>query len=115
MTPIILSWPPRDLSSNARVHWAKKARATRKYRDDARLCTLAAKPTVPAEGCVALNIVFVPPHNRGDAANYPASIKAGIDGISDALGINDRRFVPNYAYAPAEKPGRVEITVEAAA
>lgn len=111
---IILPWPPSALSSNARGHWAKRARATAKYRDDARLCTLAAKPRVPDEGEIALTIRFVPPHNRFDRANYPAMLKAGLDGIADALGVNDRRFVPRFSYDEPQKPGRVEVTIGAA-
>lgn len=107
---ITLPWPPAALSSNARGHWTTRARATRKYRDDARLCTLAAKPSVPAEGEIALTIRFVPPHRRFDPANYPAMAKAGIDGIADALKVNDKRFAPVWTYAEPEKPGRVEVT-----
>lgn len=113
MTSIILPWPPAALSSNARVHWTKRARATRKYRDDARLCTLAAKPTIPATGDIAIAVRFVPPHGRYDRANMAAMAKAGLDGIADALGVNDRRFDPSFSYADPEKPGRVEITVSA--
>lgn len=113
MSLILLPWPPAALSSNARGHWAKKARATAKYRSDARLCTLAAKPSVPADGEIALTVRFVPPHNRFDAVNLPSMIKAGIDGIADALKCNDKRFVPTFTYSPAVKPGRVEIVVEA--
>jgi Holliday junction resolvase RusA-like endonuclease len=108
---ITLPWPPASLSSNARGHWATKSRATKKYRAEAALCTMAAKPIVPAEGEIALTIRFVPPHNRGDVVNYPALLKAGLDGVADALKVNDKRFAPQYLYAPAEKPGRVEITV----
>lgn len=111
MSLVVLPWPPSALSSNARGHWAKRARATRKYRDDARLATLAAKVPVPPEGEIALTVRFVPPHNRGDRANWPAMVKAGIDGLADALGCNDKRFVPAWTYAEPEKPGRVEITV----
>lgn len=111
---IILPWPPAALSSNSRCHWAKKARATAKYRSDARLCTLAAKPSVPAEGDIALTVCFVPPHNRFDVANLPAMLKAGLDGLADGLKVNDRRFVPQWTYAAPEKPGRVIITVEVA-
>lgn len=71
---IVLPWPPAELSSNARGHWAKKASATRKYRDDAMLCALAAKAVAPAEGEIALTIRFVPPNNRMDRANYPAMV-----------------------------------------
>lgn len=111
---IVLPWPPSALSSNARGHWSKRSRATAKYRDDARLCTLAAKVSVPAEGDIGLTIRFVPPNNRMDRANYPAMLKAGLDGVADALRVNDRRFVPSFTYADPEKPGRVEVTVEAA-
>lgn len=111
MTKVTLPWPPAALSSNARGHWAKKAAATKKYRADARILTVIAKPQVPAEGLIPLTIRFVPPHNRFDAVNLPAMIKAGIDGFSDAIGVNDKRISPVFTFAPAEKPGRVEITV----
>lgn len=111
MTVITLPWPPAALSSNARGHWAKKAAATKKYRADACTLTKAAKATVPAEGLIPLTIRFVPPHNRYDPSNMPAMLKAGLDGLADGLGCNDKRFVPNWTYEPAEKPGRIEITV----
>jgi crossover junction endodeoxyribonuclease RusA len=38
-------------------------------------------------------------------------MKPVFDGIADALGVNDKRFVPAYTFAPAEKPGRIEITI----
>lgn len=108
---ITLPWPPAALSSNARSHWATKARATKKYRGDAKLCALAAKPQIPSEGEIALTIRFVPPHRRFDRVNLPAMLKAGFDGLADALKVDDRRFVPTYTYAEPEKPGRVEVTV----
>lgn len=33
---------------------------------------------------------------------------------ADALGVNDRRFLPSFEFAEPEKPGHVLITVEAA-
>jgi crossover junction endodeoxyribonuclease RusA len=69
---------------------------------------------VPAAGDIAILVRFVPPHGRFDRANFPALFKAGIDGISDALGVNDRRFLPSYEYAEPEKPGCVIVTVGAA-
>lgn len=115
MSAIILPWPPAALSGNARLHWGQKARATRKYRADAKLCTLAAKPTVPAEGEIALTIRFVPPHNRMDRANYPAMVKAGLDGIADGLQVNDKRFNPTFEFSAPEKPGHVLVTIGGAA
>lgn len=31
--------------------------------------------------------------------------------IADALGVNDKRFLPAYEFYPPEKPGRVEVCV----
>ena len=31
---INLPWPPRELSPNARVHWAKKAKAAKAYKKE---------------------------------------------------------------------------------
>ena len=32
MIEVVLGWPPSDLSPNARLHWAKLARAKKHYR-----------------------------------------------------------------------------------
>jgi len=111
MTVIVLPFPPAGLSGHAKGHWRTKAALTKKHREWGRLATLEAKATAPAEGDIALHVRFVPPHNRGDRTNYPARLKASLDGIADALGVNDRRFIPTFTFAPAEKPGRVEITI----
>lgn len=68
---------------------------------------------VPSRGDIRLHIRFVPPDRRGDRTNFPNRVKPIIDGIADALGINDSRFVPSYEFSEPEKPGRVEIEVRA--
>ena len=41
-----------------------------------------------------VHLTFVPPDRRlRDADNCIAAAKAGLDGLADALGVNDRRFV----------------------
>jgi crossover junction endodeoxyribonuclease RusA len=37
-------------------------------------------------------------------------MKPYFDGIADALGVNDRRFWPAFAFAEPMKPGRVEVS-----
>ena len=32
MIELVLGWPPSNLSPNARLHWAKLARAKKQYR-----------------------------------------------------------------------------------
>jgi len=109
---ITLPWPPSSLSGHANGNrWAKSA-LTKKHRGWARAATMAASVTgIPASGDIALRITFVPPSLRGDRTNFANRMKPSIDGIADALGVNDSRFLPSYHFAAPEKPGRVEVVV----
>lgn len=92
MHELILPWPPRECSPNARVHWSKKAKAAKAYR---QLCWALAKQSSIAapDGMLALWIDFYPPDRRArDDDNLIAMFKSGRDGIADALGIDDKRF-----------------------
>lgn len=115
MSPTItLPFPPSSLSGHAKGHWRSKSGPTAKHREWARLATLAAAPSVPSEGDILVTMRFVPPDRRGDRTNYPNRMKAYLDGIADALGVNDARFLPRYEFAAPEKPGRVEVSVSEA-
>ncbi len=96
MTVIILPWPPRALSPNARVHWSRKAAATREYR---RVCAWQSvaqhvSPRLVQPGQrILLSTHFVPPSRRRyDRDNLIASIKAAFDGLADAMHVDDHRF-----------------------
>jgi hypothetical protein len=93
---IVLPFPPASLSGHAKGHWRSKSGPTAKFRLWAFQATLAAKPKVPSAGDIPIHIRFVPPI---------------FDGIADALGVNDSRFLPSYTFAEPEKPGRVEVHV----
>ena len=54
---------------------------------------------VPETGDIRISVTFYPPDRRGDRLNYPIRMKAYWDGIADALGVNDRRFLPVYHFA----------------
>ena len=101
---IVLPWPPSILSghANGNRRWEKIAE-TRKHRGWAKAATLAVMPTVPAEGDIHIRITFVPPNNRGDRTNYPNRMKPSIDGLAEALGVNDHRFLPSYAFLPPDR------------
>ena len=43
-----------------------------------------------------INVEYYPPTWRGDAQNVPASLKAYIDGIADAMRCDDRGFEVEY-------------------
>lgn len=108
--PIILPWPPSSLSGHAGGHWTAKSKPTAKHRAWAFAATKAARLTVPADGDIRLHIRFVPPDRRGDRTNFANRCKPLIDGIADALGVNDARFLPSYEFAEPKAPGCVEVT-----
>jgi len=91
---VVLPWPARDLHPNARVHWSKKAKSAKSYRLACFVLAKEAGLAFEGPGEVHLWITFnKPSRRRMDADNMVASIKAGIDGMADALKIDDSRFV----------------------
>lgn len=113
---VVLPWPSKDLSPNARVHWGKKASAVKKARK------AAAEYAWVAMGCrrpmwakAALEVTFNPPTKaRFDLDNAVARSKALFDGLSDALGIDDSMFEPTYSMGEVVNGGEVRITVREA-
>jgi len=70
-------------------------KAKQTYRDSCFFDTKAQIiGTIGAEGNVPVSIMFHPPRNSGDIDNMLAALKSGIDGMCDALGINDKRLRP---------------------
>ena len=112
---IVLPWPPKELSPNARVHWATKARKAKAYRAECRLLTLMAGASAP-EGLAVLALEFVAPDRRArDDDNLVAAFKAGRDGIAEALGVDDRRFVTEFRMSGETTPGgMVKVTIREA-
>ena len=96
MIELVLGCPPSNLSPNARLHWAKLARAKKQYRN---ACFSVSKEqlkkfnteNIPEK--LVLEMTFIPPDRRSyDRDNLVARMKSGIDGLADALKINDKRF-----------------------
>lgn len=110
---ISLPWPPKELNPNARAHFRTKAAAVKAYREQAHWLTIAAPvPLIRETDELLLSIVFYPPDKRRrDLDNMLSSIKAGLDGIADALLVNDQRFALNLRRAETVKHGRVVIVL----
>lgn len=108
---IELPFPPASLSGHAKGKWWNTSGIVAKHRDWAKAAALEAAIPVPDNGDIPLHIHFVPPDNRGDRCNYWNRCKAYIDGIAEALGINDKRFLPSKSFAKPEKPGRVIVEI----
>ena len=96
MIEVVLGWPPSELSPNARLHWARLAKAKKEYL---AICNSVSKEqlkkykydSLPER--LVLEMTFIPPDRRSyDRDNLVARMKAGIDGLADALRIDDKRF-----------------------
>ena len=113
--PIDLPWPDKALSPNARVHWSKRAAKAKHARLTAFILSAASIPLAdrrPRWPKVAMNVTFCPPDNRRrDLDNCIASLKHATDGISDAIGIDDRHFIPTYAMGEPVKGGLVRVSL----
>ena len=112
---IELPFPPASLSGHNTGHWRAKSAIVAKHRLWAKHATVAAGVTVPPSGDIRLLITFYPPDRRGDRVNYPNRLKPYLDGIADALKVNDSRFLPAYQFAEPTKPGKVVISIAEAA
>lgn len=112
---IELPWPPASLSGHNKGHWRSKSSVVSKHREWARLATMEAQPAVPAEGDIAIGIEFYPPDRRSDRCNFPNRMKPYLDGVADALRVNDRRFLPEYYFGAVVPRGKVVISIGAAA
>ena len=89
---IDLPFPPRDLHPNARVHWARKAKATKAAREVAQWMSCAYGPLDGVER-LDVTITFFPPDNRRrDIDGMLSASKALIDGIAESLEVDDSRW-----------------------
>jgi crossover junction endodeoxyribonuclease RusA len=112
---IVLPLPPRELSPNARPHWAAKARAVRRCREAAYLSSLAEHPCRPLQAAKVTARFFFRTRRRRDRDNLLASLKPAFDGIADARVVaNDSGMIhmPVEQYVDRTDP-RAEIAVEA--
>lgn len=117
---IIMAWPSRALSPNARVHWSKRAKAAKPYRllgFSKALAARAAHQLEPLGSAQPVEVVvtFLPPDRRGrDDDNMIGAFKSGRDGIADGLGVNDKMFRCTYRVGEPVKGGRVVVDVATA-
>jgi crossover junction endodeoxyribonuclease RusA len=115
---IVLPWPDKVLSPNARAHYRVVVPVKAAARENAAKATWAAAPVdvrravASGVGRIELTVRFYPPDKRHrDDDNMIGSFKAARDGIADGLKVNDRRFRAQYVIGEAEKPGRIEVVI----
>lgn len=113
-TTVTLPLPPKELSPNARVHWAARATATRRYREAAYLLALPSRPRRPMQVARVTARFFFKTRRRRDRDNLLASLKPAFDGLADAgLVADDSGLIhmPVEQHIDRTDP-RVELVVE---
>lgn len=100
MLIVRLPFPDPALMPNRKngKHWSSTHAVKVASKTQAWACTKdAMRKAGPQEWkeCIPLSLIFVMPDNRHrDLDNLLASSKNAIDGMAEALGVNDRRFKP---------------------
>lgn len=114
---ITLPWPRKELWQNRRPHWHAAREAARKARKDAYNAFFEAggRNLLHIEGgTYALHFSFYQPNlTKRDLQNMPATQKSAIDGIADALGVDDSTFQVHWPteWGPCDRP-HGSVTVE---
>ena len=98
---IELNYTDKNLMPNKKNgrHWAETLNAKKASSYEAFICTKlkiqSTKPVIEKNKSIALTINYVQKDNRHrDLDNLLAASKASIDGIAQALGIDDKLFEP---------------------
>ena len=109
---LTLPWPQRVLNPNSRGHWAVKAKSAKAYRYECFVLASVAKLKVDWEGPIDVYLTFRPPSKRKyDLDNALASLKSGLDGLADALKVNDSRFRIKPVMGTPKPPGAVWVAI----
>lgn len=115
MHELRLPWPERCLHPNARVHWAVRHKAAKAARRDGYVLAKAAgwhrhewtdRPLhVWIDG-------YAKDRRRRDNDGLLSALKPWLDGIADAMQVDDVRFIPHpWIKDEVRKPGEVRIRI----
>jgi len=118
MIAILLAWPEKELWPNAKAHPIVVAGVRQIARAEAYYltrATLAGRHLAVAAGApIELTLVFCPPHRRRfDLDNAQSAMKSSLDGVAQALGIDDRWFRPKPVPGDMRPGGLVEVRIAA--
>lgn len=113
---ITLPFPDRRLSPNTRYHWRARQEPKRTAREMACFTALqlAQEMSAPLTGELRVAYRIHPPdRRRRDQDNIIASLKSAIDGVCQALAINDSQFKETViTWGEPVKGGQVVMEIE---
>jgi crossover junction endodeoxyribonuclease RusA len=116
-TCVELDFPPAELFPNRAkgVHWGRLHKLRADYRvNSAWLAKHQLKGWKHAGKELMLTLTFeMPDKRKRDADNCLAAAKGALDGLADAMNVNDQLFQPILIYRVAgQKPGKILIKIE---
>jgi len=116
-TQLRLPFPPSELMLNNKngKHWGATHAVKKKYREDCFYLTKhMGKDFIDDGEAIRVTLIYLMPDKRQrDVDNLLAASKAGLDGVAEALGVNDSQFQPISVYRfPGEKPGLLIVQLE---
>lgn len=111
---ITFPWFLKELKPNWSGHYMQKAKAKSIYRSECERITLKELEHQDVDKeCKEIHFTFYKPNKRHmDADNMLASMKSGIDGMCDALKINDKQFKRIVINVAEEIGGYVEVEIK---
>ncbi len=106
---LVLPWPSKDLSPNGRVHWSRKARATKLARQAAAVLAneagWRAMVLPPGRLHLWIDCYQAPGKKLPDDDNMVGRCKPYRDGIAQLLGIDDALFYGHLSVKDERRPG----------
>ena len=112
---VIVPWPHCYLSPNSRINWQAKSQIARRHRFNAKFLTLeivgCGNHAHPVDDYIEVQLIAHPRDKRKrDEDNIIASMKSSLDGIADALGVNDASFhFKEIQISDTKRPPEIEV------
>ena len=115
MMQVTLPWPPAAMKPNARAHWAIKARAAKAHKHACQVICMGQGIRALGWPAMAVALEFRPPSaRRADLDNMLSAMKAGLDGLSAASGVDDSLWHLTLKRGAPVKDGAVRVSIERA-
>lgn len=116
---IELPWPAKENSPNYQGKLRLKMRAKKEARHNGYWAAYAALDANRGRvlwsrdaATIPVRITFHPPtRQRRDLDNFQAAVKHELDGIAEALQVDDRLFRPVSDWGDVCKPGKVIVEI----
>jgi len=91
---VVLPWPPKELNPNARVHPFVAIAARKAYKNVCQWQGIEqGLKRVVGVSTLHVDLTFYPPdRRRRDLDNMLSSMKSGLDGLRDVLGVDDSNW-----------------------